>query len=342
MARVAELGAKRLLDELAQQPTVLSRLLERQGPSIVQAAEAIRRFRPKGIVLVARGSSDNAAVYGRYLFEIQNRIPAFLAAPSTVTLYGAGPRLKGYAVIAVSQSGRGEDVVSYVKEARRQGAFTLAVVNDPRSPLAKASQSCLDFLAGPELCVPATKTVTAQMLAFAALSSALRGRGLEKALELVPKAVAAAVDKRAEALAVAKRLSQAKSISVLGRGFAYPVALELALKLKETSYRRAEPFSAADFIHGPIALVERGHLILGVDVGGRSSAACAEAFERVKERGGQVLALRLPSTDRSTLPEHLAPLPTLAFGQLVALELARLEGIDPSRPRGLRKVTSTR
>ncbi len=344
-------GVERLWREMREQPGVLARSLAAQRGPVAEAARALRMRAPRGVVLVARGSSDHAAVYARYLFEVRNRLLAPLAAPSTLTLYGRGPRLRGFGVIGVSQSGQGEDVVAYVEAARAQGAVTLAVVNDQRSPLARAAQLVLACGAGREKSIPATKTVTSQMALLAALSAALeRGGG---ALEALPEAVEAALALRAQAAALVRPLVRARSLFVLGRGFAYAPALEVALKLKETSALQAEAFSAADFRHGPIALVARQKIALCLDVGGRSTRPCLDAALEVRRRGGRPLLLRAGPVSPAhgqkdalelplSLPEHLAPVPAVVLGQLLALELGAARGLDPSRPRGLTKVTKTR
>src|SRR5438445_2159086 len=245
-----------LWKEIGEQPAVAARLLERQLQAVRGVAQRIREREPSAIVLVARGSSDNAAVYGRYLLEVCNRRLTSLAAPSGLTLYGRGPRLDQTVVIGVSQSGQGEDVVAYVREARAQGAATIAIVNDEGSPLADSAVSVLACLAGPELSVPATKTVVAQMTLLAMLSSALEEPASDAgALAGLAVALRAAVAQRDAAARLARALAPRTVGSVIGRGFAFPPALEIALKFKETSYTRAEPFSAADFLHGPLALV---------------------------------------------------------------------------------------
>src|SRR6266851_7291300 len=248
---------ERLLAEIGEQPAVVARLVDEQLQAVGEIARTIRDRDPSAIVLVARGSSDNAAVYGRYLFEVCNRRLTSLAAPSGLTLYGRGPRLDQTVVIGVSQSGQGEDVVAYVRAAREQGAITVAVVNDETSPLAQTAEWVLACRAGPELSIPATKTVTAQMTLLALLSAALEEADRPAdALHELPAALGRAVDMRATAADLARFLAQTTVGSVIGRGFAFPPALEIALKLKETSYTRAEPFSAADFLHGPVTLVE--------------------------------------------------------------------------------------
>ena len=348
-------GQRRLLAEVAEQPLVLARVLEHQRAALRDVANAIRRRTPKVIVLVARGSSDNAAVYGRYLFEIRNRYVASLAAPSAVTLYGSGPRLADAVVVGVSQSGQGEDVVEYVREARAQGATTLAVVNDATSPLARAAEWVLDCLAGPELSVPATKTVTAQMALLACLSAMLADGDVAgaRALAPLPGAIDRALALRDVVRDLARALAPVTLASVIGRGFAYPAALEIALKLKETSYTRAEPFSAADFLHGPVALVDPDYAALLVDVGGRSTRPALATAAEVHRRGGRPFLLRageIGSAAADTpglaldipVPEPYAPIVALVLGQLLAVELAGARGLDPAGPRGLRKVTSTR
>jgi glucosamine--fructose-6-phosphate aminotransferase (isomerizing) len=344
----------RLLAEISEQPHVVARVLERQHERVEQVGAAIRRRIPQAVVLVARGSSDNAAVYGRYLFEIRNRLLTSLAAPSALTLYGSGPRFSDAVVLAVSQSGQGEDVVAYLGEARAQGALTVAVVNDASSPLAAGAEWVLECLAGPEVSVPATKTVTAQMTLLAMLSAALsHDEDASRTLGELPAAIDRALALRSDAAALARALAADKTSSVIGRGFAYPVALEIALKLKETSYAHAEPFSAADFLHGPVALVDPDYSAVLVDVGGHSTRPALETAFTIASRGGKAFLVRAgelsqaaiggPSLQlQAPLAEAYAPIAAIVLGQLLAVELAAARGLDPAHPRGLRKITSTR
>jgi glucosamine--fructose-6-phosphate aminotransferase (isomerizing) len=349
---MSESELERLLFEIGEQPGVVNRLLSEQRGAVEQIARIIRQREPSAIVFVARGSSDNAAVYGRYLLEVCNRRLTSLAAPSGLTLYGSAPRLNETVVIGVSQSGRGEDVVAYVREARVQGAATVAVVNDESSPLAEAAEFVLACLAGEELSIPATKTVTAQMTLLAMLSVALDGSGSDRLAGLV-QALERALDAREQAKRMAQALAETTVGSVIGRGFAFPPALEIALKLKETSYTRAEPFSAADFLHGPVALVDPGYAALLIDVGGHSSLSALELMAAIRDRGGrpallragelQAVELHVPGVSlHAPVSEPFAPIVALVLGQLVAIELALALGLDPAKPRGLRKVTSTR
>jgi glucosamine--fructose-6-phosphate aminotransferase (isomerizing) len=330
-----------LLSEINEQPEVAARLLDRQRAAVDAVASRIRARQPSAIVFVARGSSDNAAVYGRYLLEVCNRRLTSLAAPSGLTLYGGGPRLDQTVVIGVSQSGQGEDVVAYVREAHQQGAVTVAIVNDEGSPLAQAAEWVLGCQAAPETSVPATKTVTAQMTLLAMLSAALDdgdGAATIDGLARLPSALQAALDRRSAMADLARLLAPGTVGSVIGRGFAFAAALEIALKLKETSYTRAEPFSAADFLHGPVALVEPGYSAVLVDVGGRSGQAAREIADAIRQRGGQPALLQV----QPGIAEPVAPIVAVVLGQLLAVELAVARGLDPARPRGLRKITSTR
>lgn len=338
---------------MAEQPAVLRRLIESPPPSLQEVAARLRRAPPRAVVLAARGSSDHAAVYGRYLFEVHNRALTSLAAPAAFTVYGSGPELRDALVIGVSQSGRGEDVRRVVEEARAHGAMTVAIVNDPRSPLAQAAQYVFDCGAGPELAVPATKTVTAQMLLLAQLSAAWRGGDPDPAsLEELPDAVAQALSLRDEAQSLAAHLGHVEDVFALGRGFAYPVALEVALKLKEMAQVHAAAWSSADFRHGPIALVSPRNRVLALDAGGLSTDHALDSAREVERRGGEAYLLRAGRFERfrdspalalrCDLAEHHAAIALLVLGQLLALEVAKARGVDPSNPPGLKKVTSTR
>src|SRR5438105_1976780 len=215
----------RLLTEIDEQPGIVQRLLERQLGAVRSIATTIRARDPSAMVLVARGSSDNAAVYGRYLFEVCNRRLTSLAAPSGLTLYGRGPQLDQTVVIGVSQSGQGEDVVAYVRAAREQGATTVAIVNDEASPLASTAEWTLGCLAGPELSVPATKTVTSQMTLLAQLSAALADSDALgdsdalRGLAGLPEALDRALGQREPARSLARQLAASSAGSVIGRGF---------------------------------------------------------------------------------------------------------------------------
>ncbi|HEY8209317.1 MAG TPA: SIS domain-containing protein [Myxococcaceae bacterium] len=343
---------ERLLAEMAEQPEVVRRILRQAPPAIDRVVDRLRAAGPWSLVLCARGSSDNAAVYGRYLLEIRARRVVSLAAPSTITLYGSGPTLARAAVIGVSQSGRGEDVVAFLKSAHEQGALTVAVVNAPVSPLSQYADFVLELDAGEEISVPATKTLVAEMTMMAMLAETMAGSP-PSLMQALPDAVERALQLRPQARELAQHLARVQTAAVVGRGFGYAAALETGLKLKEMAGVHAESFSGADFFHGPVALISSDHPVLLIDVGGASTAPALATAEEIHRRGGSPLLLRagefrptaqpyptlqLPLRD---LPEAFAPIPAVVLGQLLAYETGLLRGISPASPRGLQKITST-
>jgi len=333
--------------EIGEQPDVLARLLVREGANVRRIARDLARRDLRFVLVAARGTSDNAARYAQYALGLTCRLPVALAGPSLVTLYGAPPRLKGALVVGISQSGRSPDVVETVASARREGSPTLAIVNDPESPLAKAAAEVIPLHAGVERSVAATKTYTAQLLAVALLAAGLSGsRKHAEGLGALPDAVDEALGVEAAARRAASRLAQASRLVVLSRGLNYPTAHEIALKLKELALLEAEALSGADFRHGPIALAGPGLPAIVVSPPGSATDADLLALaEELRRRGSPVLpigpagrgALPVPR-----LPELLSPIVSVVPGQLLAFHAARARGLDPDAPRGLQKVTETR
>lgn len=333
--------------EIGEQPDVLARLLVREGANVRRIARDLARRDLRFVLVAARGTSDNAARYAQYALGLTCRLPVALAGPSLVTLYGAPPRLKGALVVGISQSGRSPDVVETVASARREGSPTLAIVNDPESPLAKAAAEVIPLHAGVERSVAATKTYTAQLLAVALLAAGLSGsRKHAEGLGALPDAVDEALGVEAAARRAASRLAQASRLVVLSRGLNYPTAHEIALKLKELALLEAEALSGADFRHGPIALAGPGLPAIVVSPPGSAiDADLAALAEELRRRGSPVLpigpagrgALPVPR-----LPELLSPIVSVVPGQLLAFHAARARGLDPDAPRGLQKVTETR
>ncbi len=333
--------------EIGEQPDVLARLLVREGANVRRIARDLARRDLRFVLVAARGTSDNAARYAQYALGLTCRLPVALAGPSLVTLYGAPPRLKGALVVGISQSGRSPDVVETVASARREGSPTLAIVNDPESPLAKAAAEVIPLHAGVERSVAATKTYTAQLLAVALLAAGLSGsRKHAEGLGALPDAVDEALGVEAAARRAASRLAPASRLVVLSRGLNYPTAHEIALKLKELALLEAEALSGADFRHGPIALA--GPRLPAIVVSPPGSATDADLLalaEELRRRGSPVLpigpagrgALPVPR-----LPELLSPIVSVVPGQLLAFHAARARGLDPDAPRGLQKVTETR
>jgi glutamine---fructose-6-phosphate transaminase (isomerizing) len=340
--------------DIAEQPAGYARLLEGEpAKAIAAVAATVAERRPRHVVFVGRGTSDHAALYGAYLTEIRLGIPVGLASPSTITLYGARPDLSDALVIGVSQSGGSPDLTGVLTVARETGALTLAVTNNPESPLTEVAELAIDVAAGHERAVAATKTYTAELLALLLLIEGIRGgdgtlpKQERSALaELPGLAETVLSDRGADDLA--QRYRFASRMVTTGRGYAYPTARETALKLMETSYLPALAFSGADLLHGPVAMTDPDVPVLAVVGSGPGGAAMADVVTRLGERRADVVTvgpadvpgaagrLAVPAVD-----ERLAPLLDILPLQKLALALALARGEDPDTPRGLKKVTST-
>jgi len=339
--------------EVREQPEVLARLLERGRGAAQDAAEAIRAHAPSFALIAARGTSDNAARYGQYVLGIRNRLAVASSAPSLFTHYDVAPGIQSAVVIGISQSGQSPDVVAVVREGRRQGAVTVAVTNDPASPLAEVAAFVLPLLAGQERAVAATKTYTAQLMALAMLSAAIENdpAGWEE-LAAVPDHITATLGLHAAGPQGTDSLRDLKRLLVVGRGYNLSTAFEVALKVKETCYVMADPYSSADFLHGPVALLEEGLPVLVVAPTSRSFEDLDAVVRLAHERHAPLIAISdspalLQSADVSLplaagVPEWLSPLVAVVPGQLWACDLARARGLTPDAPRGLNKVTLTR
>jgi glucosamine--fructose-6-phosphate aminotransferase (isomerizing) len=343
-----------LHDEIYEQPAVLEGLLATQGEAVARAAEAIRARGVSLVYLAARGTSEHAGIYGQYLLGAMAGLPVALAAPSLFTVYGRPPRLEGALVVGVSQSGQSPDIVAVVAEGRRQGALTMAVTNDPGSPLAQAAELTLAISAGPERAVAATKTYSGELMLFAMLAAALGGEPARaEELRGVPAATRAALAIEPEVAAAAERFRAMGHCVILGRGYHFATAMEWALKLKELTYVVADRYSTAEFQHGPVAMVEPGFPVLAIAPTGPGHEAVRDLLaDLAGAKGAEVLAL---SDDAATLaaasvglrlpagvPDWLMPIVSIAPAQLFCHHLALARGLDPMAPRGLRKVTLTR
>ena len=323
--------------EIAEQPVVAARLLEHGAATARSIGARVREAAPRGFLIAARGSSDNAALYAKYLFGARNRALVALAAPSLFTHYAHPPRIDGLCVLGISQSGESPDVIAVVEEGRRQGALTVALTNDAKSRLAQSAELVLPLEAGPEVSVPASKTYTASLVALAMISQAIDpDPGFAAALASVPEAMARTVNDESRVDSLVAPLLGPRAV-VLGRGFNFSTAEEIALKLSETSYVLARAWSIADFEHGPIAIAEAGLPILIIDGGGPVSPGIAALREKLDKKGCHVLYMR----DESGLPEELTPLTLVVLGQLLAHHVAMAKGLDPDRPRTIQKVTRT-
>ncbi len=343
-----------LRDEILEQPAAATRLLESAPQAFAAIASIVARRRPSFVVIAARGSSDNAALYGQYLFAVRNRLPVALATPSAITLFGARPDMSKALVVGISQSGRSPDIVAVIDEARRQGAPTVAITNDTQSPLADAAEHAIDLRAGPELATAATKTYTTQLLAAALLSFALDDPTPQERDEItrVPELIAAVLAAESQAQEIAAALPTLARAVVLGRGYDYATAREWALKLQELAQVLAVPFSTADFEHGPIALADPGLAVLAVAPAGAELDAQQEILGRLRDRHGSDIVIISDSEVArsfgrgmaipSDVPRWLTPLVSIIPGQFFAYHLTIARGLDPNQPRTIQKVTETR
>ena len=342
-----------MMEEIREQPAALERTLA----SGLRRAAALRRVlaerRPKMIVLAARGTSDNAALFGRYLLEITTGIPVSLAAPSILTLYGARLDYRDALVVAISQSGASTDVNAVLERARERGALTLGITNEPGSPLAKLAEHTWLVRAGKEKSVAATKTYTGQMLLLYLLASALGGAIRADDLKVLPEFVELALRQESSVQALSERYRFLQHAVVVGRGLNYSNVFEFSLKLMETCYVVAERFSSADFLHGPIALVEPSFPVFAFAPPGVTWSSLRETLGKLRRMRADVVAItdsgnreveehagrviRLPRRIR----EVFTPIPYIVPAQIFAACLAAEKGLDPDRPRSLSKVTLT-
>ncbi len=338
-----------MASEIAEQPAAWQRLLTEGTDAIRAAAARIAAYQPRFVLFVARGTSDHAALYGKYLVEIHHALPAGLVSPSTMTIYNSAPDLRDVLFIAVSQSGGSPDLVQSVEVARRQGALTVALTNNPDSALAAAAEIHVDVLAGPERAVAATKSYTAELLALYLLLDYARGGDGAGTAEL-PALGAEVLESGATLAATAERYRFAQRLITSARGYSYPTAREAALKLMETSYLSAQAFSGADLLHGPLATVDPSVPVLAIVPDGAGGRAMAPVLARLAELRADVFGVGAADAIAGLsagvalptgIPEPLSPLVEILPLQQLALHLAIARGGDPDRPRGLMKVTET-
>lgn len=342
-----------LSNEIAEQPAVLRRLLDQEQENVDQVAAAIGDYAPRYMVIAARGTSDNAARYGKYLLGAANGLQVALATPSLYTMYGNPPRLESALVLGISQSGASPDIVSVIAEGQRQGALTVAITNNPESDLANAADHVICLRAGEEQSVAATKTYTASLMVLAMLSTSLAGDETKmQELQRLPDLAVQVTGNADQIIRAAERYRYMESCVVIGRGYNYATAFEVALKLKELTYVLADPYSTADFQHGPIALIESGFPVLAIIPQGKTENELTAMLRQLREREAELIvvsaleeALELAQTPLALpahVPEWLSPVLAVMPGQMMALGLTLAKGLSPDHPRGLRKVTLTR
>src|SRR4051794_25888834 len=323
---------------MAEQPQVLERLLRESAPAVAAAGADIVARRPRFAVIAARGSSDNVARYAQHVFGRFWGMPVALATPSLHTLYDADLDYRDALVIGISQSGASPDVAGVVKAATAQGAVTIAITNEPSSLLAESARHVIDLRTGPERSVAATKTYTASLGAVAALV------GVDpRDLSALPQAM----ERQLDCPVPEEDAATWERLAVVGRGVAYGTAFEAALKLSELTGVIAAPWSSADFMHGPIAIVEPGFPILAIAPSGPTLDGMRELLDAATERGADVTVISdvagLPGRriHLCAVPEWLSPLVSVIPAQKLAVGAAETLGRDVDRPTGLQKVTLT-
>ncbi|MEZ5402279.1 MAG: SIS domain-containing protein [Bryobacteraceae bacterium] len=349
-----------MLDEIRQQPDVLDRTLREQIPAVESLKRAIVQRQPRMVILAARGTSDNAALFGRYLLEISTGVPVSMAAPSTFTLYGAKINYRDALVVGISQSGESTDTNIVIERARDQGALTVGITNEAQSSLAGLAEVVFHVKAGQERSVAATKTYTGQLMMIYLLAYAMGAPISIDQLRQIPAWADAALKLENDIGIRASRYRFMERTVVVGRGLNYANAFEFALKLMETCYIVAERFSSADFLHGPIAMVESSFPVFLFTPGGVTWSSMQTILDKVGVARAEMLLI----TDRSNpeavnlglrtvciparlaqegpLPEEVfTPIPYIIPAQLFAAALAEEKGLDPDQPRGLSKVTRT-
>lgn len=332
--------------EIEEIPAAVARLLDRGAGQLDAAGDALRAARPVMIATIARGSSDHAASFLKYAFELVAGIPVASIGPSIASIYGRELELKGCAALAISQSGKSPDIVRMATSARANGAFTLALTNTPGSPLAEAADAPIDLLAGEEKSVAATKSFVVSIVAgLAVLARATQSDQLRHAVAELPSYLETAISCDWGALGDA--LMDRQSMYVLGRGPSLAIAQEAALKFKETCGLHAEAYSAAEVLHGPARIVEQGFPVLVLATEDASQASVLEVVERLSGQGARVFVTSKAPTAATALPFTPTGDPiTGALALVVSFyafveALSRRRGFDPDRPPHLKKVTET-
>ncbi|MEO6334598.1 MAG: SIS domain-containing protein [Pyrinomonadaceae bacterium] len=338
-----------MLQEIAEQPAVLERTIAAEREKMIKLGDFLRKKDIDLIILVARGSSDNAALFGRYLLEVTTGIPVSLSAPSVFTLYNAKLRLKRALVIGVSQSGEGDDINHVLDQAKSFGAFTIAITNESASSMAKIADETMLIHAGREKSVAATKTYTGQMLHFYLLANAIGDKRLE--IHKIPAFTQTALELEQNVKEIVQRYVFMENCVVVGRGMNYGNSYELALKLMETCYVVAERFSSADFFHGPLAIVERRFPVILFAPKGVTQQSSVDLLNRLHELNADSLSItndeevgklathQIRLSDE--IDEFLSPIPFIVPAQLFAAHLSEAKGLDPDEPRSLAKITKT-
>ncbi|MEZ4641278.1 MAG: SIS domain-containing protein [Chloroflexota bacterium] len=341
-----------LYQEIHEQPAVLRRFLAAERAPMAALAAAIHARQIRHVVIAARGTSDNAGRYAQYVLGAFNGLTVTLATPSLFSIYKRPPRFGDALVLGISQSGKSPDIVAVLAEARRQGALTAVFTNTPTSPLAAQGDFVINLQAGAEKAVAATKSYSSSLTAVALLSTLLAADAeMETALQQLPDAVAATLAMSAPIAAVAPRYRYMQRSVVIGRGFNYATAFEMALKMKELTYTIVEPYSSADFLHGPLALIEPGFPVIVIAPAGVMLPEMQDFMRILRDREAEIVGIsddgatlelaRIPLALPHGVPEWLSPITAIVPGQLFAMHLAHTRDLNVDAPRAIRKVTET-
>ncbi len=342
----------KMWQEIFEQPQVLKRCLKDNEQLMNQVVADIESRQIDNVVIAARGTSDHAGIYGKYIMEYALGIPVVLAAPSIVTIYDRSLKLQNSLVIGISQSGKAEDVLEVVKRAKQQGTLTLSVTNDDESPIAKEADYHLYTNAGVEESVAATKTFTSQMMMLALLVAKWsKNDAFRKELDEVPEQMTKVLSLDESIKEKVQRYRYMEDCFVLSRGINYAIALEGTLKIQETTYVRAKGYAISDFHHGPFAMIEDNTPVIVYAPEGPSMGDAREMINKLRsvhaeiivitnavDLGDDVITFTIPKTTN----DMISPFYNVVWGQMFACQLALAKGLNPDQPRGLNKVTITR
>ncbi|MCO1333879.1 SIS domain-containing protein [Microbulbifer sp. OS29] len=323
--------------EAREAPQRIAEQLRANAKTMSRLGERLRHSPPRFVMIVGRGSSDHAGVFAKYLIEIETGTPTFSAAPSVSSVYGRQLNLEGALVLVISQSGRSPDILAQARMAKESGAYTVALLNDENAPIKEEVDLVIPLKAGPEKAVAATKSYLATLSAVLQLVAHWTGdKALCEALEELPKTLQSAI--RAEIQLRPEDLASVQNLVVLGRGPGYGITRELALKLKEVCNIHAESYSSAEFLHGPVTLVEGKLTVVNVPIEDESFPAHSEQVDEIRRRGAALINLHVPSKG---VHPRIAPLALLQRFYIDVAHVAVSRGINPDEPVGLKKITRT-
>jgi glucosamine--fructose-6-phosphate aminotransferase (isomerizing) len=340
-----------LKNEIEQQPALIDKLISLERNNVSEIASRIKG-KYDYILIAARGTSDNAARYAQYLFGINNQMQVALATPSIISVYEQSPKMKGYLVIGISQSGESPDIVSVLDTAKKQGCPTISITNDPGSPLAGISDFVIPLHAGEEKAIAATKTYTTSLAALAMLSIFMDfDEKRINELKKIPETAQILLHSIAASISRTERYRYMDRCSVIGRGYNYSTAFEVALKIKELTRVTAEPYSSADFRHGPIATAQSGSPVILIAPSGMIFTDLKNLSASLDQKRAEMIIIsdnkellsfaKFPLEIPTGIPEWLSPLISVIPGQLFANNLALCKGLDVDHPEGLSKITRT-